>query len=99
MSSDFNTIPIIRLELQRASHAFMAAISPEFIKLEKDVRAAIEEACTPENIRRVLREAVQTTLREAINREVENYYKYSGDGQKQLKKAVADLLSRQVFEP
>ena len=92
-----STFPIVRLELERMSHTLYATINAELLARDVDIRRAVEEACKPENVRRILRDAVNNTLNDAINHEVRAFFTY-GKGQEGLKRAVADLLSKQRFD-
>jgi len=93
-----NTIPILRVELQHASHAIMIAIEDELLKLDKDIHEAVQAICTPEYVQKVVQQAVKTQLDAAITREVKNYFYYSGEGHAIIKKAVAKRLKEQEFE-
>jgi hypothetical protein len=90
------TIPIVRLEVERMETHICTAIMEESARMDRDIRAAVKAACDPANIKRVLEDAVAKTLKNALERTVENYFLY-GPGQEALQKAVAKKLADQRF--
>lgn len=86
------SIPTIRLEVDRLKASIIAAFTEEAVRLDADIRAAVEAYCTPENISRVLDSAVRDTLDRAIKDEVESFYRY-GAGKSIVRDAVVKRLS------
>ena len=84
-------VPIIRLEVERMKHTLMTALLEHQAQLDADVKAAIDEYCTPENIGKVIRNAAHNALDYAIKEEVEKFLRY-GDGRKAVAAAVRESI-------
>lgn len=79
--------PIIRLELERARHTLMVAISERMANMSSEIKAAIEREITPEKVQAILQDQVRITLQGAIKDEVESFFRY-GKGRAALRKAI-----------
>jgi DNA polymerase III delta subunit len=91
--------PIIRLEVDRMRHSIMTAFSEYQLQFDSDLKHAIEQYCTPDNLQQVLRAAVTRTLDGAIKEEVEKFFRY-GEGRKVVADAVKQaILSNKTFTP
>ena len=86
-------IPVIRLEIQGMQHAIHAALTSELVKLDADVKRAVEVACAPENVNRILNEQVQQQIELALKDAVHHWFLHTEDGQGLIKREVADYLS------
>lgn len=86
-----DTVPVIRIELQRAQYALNAIIQEAFLQRDEDVKRAIETALSPENIQRWLSDSVTTEIRKAIDQEIQSFYRY-GAGREALKEMVVKRL-------
>ena len=91
--------PIIRFELEHMKHAIMVAVSEHQVKMDSDMRAAIDAYCTPENIARIIHEAAWRALDAAIKEEVDTFFR-RGDGRKAVAAAVREaILKRETYTP
>ena len=88
-----NTIPIIRLEVERMKHAIMSALPEHAAMMDESVRQAIEAYCTPDNIGAVVQSAVQQHLDAAVKEEVRNFFQWSKPGRQAVREAVIDYLN------
>lgn len=94
MSSDYGGIPIVRLELQGMKATLLHAIGERQASFDADVRAAVEQACSPANIRAVIEHEVQRSLEAAIADEVRRFYQ-SGEGRQAVRDAIRKRLGRE----
>ena len=90
--SDFREIPIIRIELERMALTLNTMLSQELAKMDVDVREAVKHFCTPENIRRILNQQVQSAVEAGITSELSAFFRY-GNGRKLLRKAIEEHFS------
>lgn len=87
------SFPVVRLEVEYMKHAILHAFTEHTLKVDADVKRAVEAFCTPENIGAIVERAVNDTLREAINEEIEHFYRY-GAGREAIKEAVLKRLEK-----
>ena len=85
-------IPVVRLEVEYMKHAILHAFTEHTLKVDADVKAAVERFCRPENIAAIVEDAVNHALKEAIYSEIENFYRY-GAGKAHIVEAVRKRLS------
>lgn len=84
--------PIIRLEVEHMKHAMLAACSQYLVQLDEQVQAAVQKACTVENITRVVEQAADDAISKTIKEEIESFFRF-GDGRRVIKDAVEKQLS------
>lgn len=80
-------LPIIRLEVKGMRQQIAIAFTQFQLSQDAMVKDAIAKVCTPENVQRVIDEAVEKELESGIRTTVEDFYRY-GDG----RKLVTDLV-------
>lgn len=80
--------PVVRLEVEGMRHTVMAAMTEYQAQIDADIRTAIDEHCSSENIQRVIKKTVQIEIDRAIENEISSYFGYSGPGRKFIKEAV-----------
>lgn len=86
------SIPVVRLEVEYMKHAILHAFTEHTLKVDADVKRAVEHFCRPENIRSVASAAVDSVLKEVINAEIEKFYRY-GAGREAIAQAVKESLT------
>jgi hypothetical protein len=92
-------IPIIKLEVEGMRHTVMCALMEHQAKMDASIQAAIDAACTPENIDRVVQEAAGRALKEVIQAEVAKFFNW-GPGREVVAAAVkAKLLAGRTGTP
>jgi hypothetical protein len=69
----------------------MVAISEHMLKMDKQVRAAVEAICTEDNVREIVARHVRDALDYAIKQEATNYFGW-GPGREHIKRAVGTML-------
>jgi hypothetical protein len=79
--------PIIRFEVEHLKHCIVHAFSEYALQFDKDVKGAIERFCQPQNIQRIMDAAVEKTMRDVINAEIETFFKY-GNGREVVKRII-----------
>jgi len=89
-------IPIIRLELEHAKEAILVAITERMVKMDADIRTAVENVCTPQFVKATLESTVKKVLQEAVDAEVKGFFLY-GEGRKHVKNAINKKLSVDPF--
>lgn len=89
-------LPIIRLEVESLKASILHAFSDYQLQFDSTVKAAVEKFCEPNNVQLIVNKAVDTTMREVIQSEVESFLRY-GKGRVVLKEAVNKKLA-EVYE-
>lgn len=87
------SIPVVRLEVEYMKHAILHAFTAHTLKVDQDVRAAVEHFCRPENIQAIVKKAVDATLKHAIESEIEKFFLY-GAGRSAIAEAVKKKLEK-----
>lgn len=87
-----NTIPIIRLELERMQHAVHAMLTEHTAMLDEQVRLAVDAALTPENVGRVIKQRVDECIASAVSEEIRHAFSPFGAGRKAIREAVLRRL-------
>lgn len=87
--------PIFTMEIQRMSHTLKMMLSEHTLKLDRDMKAAVDAYCEGGNIERLLNEQVPRILNEVIAEEVERYFKYE-EGRYEIRKLVAEALDKKL---
>lgn len=85
-------IPVVRLEVEYMKQAILHAFMDRQLKLDEDVNRAVDEFCRPGNIAAIIKRAVDDSLKEAINSEIEKFYRY-GAG----RAAIADAVQKRLY--
>lgn len=99
MTEPMDTIPIIRLEVNRMRHVLQVALMEHSATMDADMQHAIEQFCTPENIHEIIHEAASRVLREIIHEEVQNFFRF-GDGRGAVADAIKKkLMNRETYTP
>jgi hypothetical protein len=83
--------PIIRFEVEHLKHCILHAFSEYALSFDKDIKEAINRFCKPENIQRIMNEAVRETMEQAINDEVQSFFRF-GKGREVIKKVITKNL-------
>jgi len=91
--NNMNTIPVIRLEVERMKHSILAALTTHAAAMDTSVQAAIEAYCTPENINAVVRKAAMDALDAAVKEEVRSFFEWSKPGRQAVREAVIQHLN------
>jgi hypothetical protein len=87
-------MPIIRFEVEGMKHSISVALTEYAVKMDADIQAAIEAACTPEHLLRVIKDKAQSVIDRTIAEEVERFFRY-GAGRAVIANAVQDILGDQ----
>ena len=85
-------IPIVRLTLSAMQEQLAVAINGHLAARDRDIKEAIAQACTPENVRAIIAKEASDVMRVAARRELERYF-LSGGGRDLLRGAVRDALA------
>lgn len=91
------TTPIVRLEIEGFKHTLVNAFSKHLIGIDDQVRKAVEQVCSPENIDRILLEHVDKYIKQAIEEEMKSFF-IKGDGRKFIREKVAEKLNSELKE-
>lgn len=81
------TIPIVTLELQGMRHMVSKIIMQKQAEMDSQIQAALDAACTEENIRRVVGESVQRELQTTLQSAIQDYFRF-GEGRQAIVAAV-----------
>lgn len=93
--TDHYTHPVIRLEVQGMKHAIQYAITEHLMSMDRDIQAALDNLCTPENITKIVNDAARVEIKAALDAEIQKFYRY-GDGRKAIKEAVQKQLGERA---
>lgn len=87
-------IPMIRLEVQSMKHSMVAALSEHAARMDADLRAAVEQFCTEENLADIINQEAKRALDAALREEVQNFFKWNNNGRLAVRSAVYEHLQR-----
>ena len=88
-------VPIIRLEVQGMKQTIMTALSEHSAQMDADIKAAVEEYCTDENLAVVVKSAAFKHLDNAIKEEVKKFF-WIGKGRKAVAEAVRESILKKT---
>lgn len=91
MSDPLKSYPIVSLQIENMRHVVKTAITEHQAQVDADVQKALDAACSPENLSRVIHEATISTVSQVIEEEVKAFFQY-GDGRKAIAAAVRESL-------
>lgn len=86
--------PILRFEVEGMKHSMLLALTNYAAEMDKYVKAAVENFCTEENLTRVINETANRHLKNAIESEIEQFFRF-GKGREAVKRAVSEALEKQ----
>ncbi len=87
-------IPILRLELEGMKFSLYRALDKYQVEWNKMVRNSIERYCNEENLQLVIDRVVEREINDAIQEEVENFYKY-GEGRNIIREIIVKKLQEE----
>lgn len=85
------SVPYVRLTVEGMTHSIILRLSEYEAERDAQIRAAVEAACTPENLARVVADAVRVALDKVVRDEVDQFFRY-GAGRKVVREAVIARL-------
>ena len=88
-------IPIVRLEVQGIKHTMQIALAEYIVNMDADIQHAIEQACTAENIVKIIEKTAREAIDQSIKDEVSRFFRY-GEGRAAIKEAVHTQLSKRT---
>lgn len=83
--------PLVSLEVQGMRASIKKAFLDHVEELSSEIQQAVDLACTPENVKRVVAVEVARAVDEAVREEVERFYK-EGPGRRAVRDAVSEKL-------
>lgn len=86
-----NSIPVVRLEVEYMKHSILHAFADYQVQVDEQVKRAVDAACTPDNLQRILNAEVKQEIERAIKSEVEHFFRY-GSGKDAVRAAVLAVL-------
>lgn len=93
MSEDYESMPVIKLEMHRMAHALYTAFRQEELNLDKMVREAIEQYCSEGNVQRIVSEAARAAIDAGVSAEVRSFLTmHDQPGREMLGKEVRRYL-------
>lgn len=88
-------IPILRLGLEGMKRSILMAFNELSVQTDSMVKSAVEDFCTPERLQKIIDDEVNKTLKSAIEREVESFFRY-GDGNELIKQLTRKALESKL---
>lgn len=93
-------LPIIRLEIDHMKQSLWVALSEYSTQMDENLKEAINEFCTPENIKRIITETANKVMAQTIKEEVTKFFIHNGEGRKVIAQAVKEkLLNNETYTP
>ena len=86
-------IPLIQISVEHMRYSMQQAFSEHLLNMDEMFKHAIEQACRPENVQKILEDAARQFLQESIYREVNDFFAY-GPGREEVKQLVAKALTK-----
>lgn len=87
--------PIIRLEVERMKLNVLAALTDYAAKMDEEIKAAVEEACTPDKISAIVRQSASDAINATIEKEIDDFFRY-GAGRAVVRQAVLETFEEKV---
>jgi hypothetical protein len=84
-----NNIPIVKLQVEGMRHEIAKALTDYENEFNEDLKRAIDNVCTPNNIELMMDAVVRRELTAIIEEEVTNALRY-GDGRKAIHMAISE---------
>ena len=85
-------IPIIKLEIQGMRHTVCTALTQHTAVLDENIQKAVEEFCRPESLDALVRKIALQEINSAVSEEIQNFFRWSGNGRKAIKEAVIKAM-------
>ena len=70
-------------------------MSQYMVQMDEDIQAAVEEACTPENVRRIIVTEAGREIELTIKNELHQFFAF-GDGREAIRSAVNTRLKERA---
>lgn len=86
-------IPIIRLELDNLRHSIQLALSNHSLNIDEQVKKAIDQFATEENLAAIIGAEVRKAISSAVSEEVQRFFMYTGRGRMVIREAVTEYLN------
>lgn len=86
------THAIIRLEVEGMKHSVQVALSEYALQRDADIQKAIEHACSPANLARIIEDAARKAITECVADEMRRHFQY-GPGRDAVREVIATTLS------
>jgi N12 class adenine-specific DNA methylase len=93
--TEFQSMPIVRLEIESMKQTLMIAINQYLLNLDEQIKQAVEEACKPEKVQALLDEATARYLKEKVDEAVK-YYLYVGEGKARILANIKQELEAEL---
>ena len=93
-----NVSPIIRLEIGQMKHTVQAMLMEHAAMMDEQVKLALDDALTPENIDGVIRRTVKACVSEAVSQEIQEFFRYSNPGRQAIRDAVKEHMDMHFGE-
>lgn len=77
---------------QSMIHAF----SQQMLNLDELFKVALDDACNPEKVQRILTEAANRYIKEALEIETQRYFMF-GEGRKSISEKVKEKLDKEEW--
>lgn len=78
-------------------HSIVAALTEHQMQMDENIKSAVDEYCTPENLKRVVDSAAASALNNVIKEEVTKFFLY-GDGRSAVAESVRkSILSNKTY--
>lgn len=79
--NDSNSVPLIRLEVERMKFQIISALTRYADQLNQQIEQAVEVFCVEDNINKIIQDAVNDAIKTVLNDEISLYFRY-GEGRK-----------------
>lgn len=81
--------PVVTLQVEGFRRTIHAALMERNLKLDEDLKQAVDRACDPENVKQVIYDTARMHVEEALKGAVKHWFTHTTDGQKVIRDEVA----------
>lgn len=85
------SIPIIKIEIESMRQSIVHAFRNQLLGIDEQFKLALDEACQPEKIQKLLTDSANSAIKEAIEEEVRHFFE-KGNGRKLVAEKVREKL-------
>lgn len=88
-----NSVPIIRLELDRMKESILVALTERQFALDSQIKEALDRYLESSNVQAIVNEAVFKACDAIIKQETESFFLY-GDGSRAIRSSIQQALNK-----
>jgi hypothetical protein len=91
----YDMMPRIKLEVDGMKLQIVQALDAYTLQMNGNIKHILDNVCTKENITRIIQQTADKEINNAIEQEVQNFFRY-GEGRHAISDAVKNKLSDKI---